>query len=576
MPLRVAVIAAGAVCSPDAEPFFGDDWEGDLRNDWDGDLGIALCAEETFAVTALGRRAAQGLQGSAEVALWSADSEATLAVVHIGPSSARRGAYAFELLHPHVVLHAGKEYRLTQRCTKGMPDPWLDTPAGEGQSSKKHARFLGGVYNFFTGYPSFCDGALRRGGMINFEIAPLISALELEETAPVRELKLRLEEQLGVPPLLQRLHLGGEGESLLLDDDACCLRTAGVSDGALVHLVVQSGGFLITASKDSSVRLWCLATGSCQQTYFGHSAAVLSLDTSPSFHLLATASADCSARLWDVETGRCIWVLEGHSASVFSVRFSAGPFLLTASDDRSARLWHTAEQSPSFVLRHERGEALTSAAFSPDGELAATAFANRMLWLWRVETGEFVRSLCVQNGTLVKVSFPVCDSSRLLTVCADAREPVLTWSVAEGQRLQVFSDGTMVHEATFSPDGSEVLTACADRTVRLWAADSGVCVLELRHNAQVLAAVYSSDGGMLATVAADHVLHVWRLPDGVHSGALVGHNSKVVSACFIPENWRLVSTSVDGTARLWDVLQTQCVSILSGHSDAITSFAVSP
>jgi WD40 repeat protein len=53
-----------------------------------------------------------------------------------------------------------------------------------------------------------------------------------------------------------------------------------------------------------------------------------------------TASRDKTARLWDTASGRELQVLRGHEDEVTSAQFSAdGKSMLTASDDQTARLW---------------------------------------------------------------------------------------------------------------------------------------------------------------------------------------------------------------------------------------------
>jgi hypothetical protein len=66
---------------------------------------------------------------------------------------------------------------------------------------------------------------------------------------------------------------------------------------------------------------------------------------SPDGQLLATASADSTVRLWDVATGQPHGQpLAGHTAEVYGVAFSPdGALLATASRDSTARMWN-----PSF------------------------------------------------------------------------------------------------------------------------------------------------------------------------------------------------------------------------------------
>src|SRR5439155_27191820 len=62
--------------------------------------------------------------------------------------------------------------------------------------------------------------------------------------------------------------------------------------GVYALTLTPDGRTLISAGKDSSIRLWELATGTLRRSLTGHTGAVLSLAVSPDGRFLASAGED--------------------------------------------------------------------------------------------------------------------------------------------------------------------------------------------------------------------------------------------------------------------------------------------
>ena len=56
-----------------------------------------------------------------------------------------------------------------------------------------------------------------------------------------------------------------------------------------------------------------------------------------------------------------------------------------------------------------------------------------------------------------------------------------------------------VSHATFSPDGTRILTASSDKTAKLWDAASGELIVSLAHQDYIRHATFSPDGARILT-----------------------------------------------------------------------------
>ena len=76
---------------------------------------------------------------------------------------------------------------------------------------------------------------------------------------------------------------------------------------------------------------------------------------SPDGSRMVTASIDRTARIWDASSGAEVSVLRGHEGPVNSAVFSPdGSRIVTASNDRTARIWDASSGAEVTVLRGHR------------------------------------------------------------------------------------------------------------------------------------------------------------------------------------------------------------------------------
>lgn len=152
-------------------------------------------------------------------------------------------------------------------------------------------------------------------------------------------------------------------------------------------------------------------------------------------------------------------------------------------------------------------------------------------------------------------------------------------SQAEADRKQpivLLGHTETVRNAAFSPDGSSILTAGCDRTLRLWNASTGQ---EIRRyvgpGKEFLCCTISPDGVSIAGGSGDATTCLWQIDNaGAEDQCLRGHTVAVHQVSFSRDGKRLLTAGLDGTVRIWNVAtgtQERCFRIGAPVNSAMWS-----
>jgi WD40 repeat protein/serine/threonine protein kinase len=192
------------------------------------------------------------------------------------------------------------------------------------------------------------------------------------------------------------------------------------------------------------------------KSFAGHSDSVLCLSFSPDNQFLLSGSRDSTIKLWQVKTGRAIMTYKGHTKGVTSVAFSPDmKMVLSGSQDGTAKLWNTETGQDIVTLEHD-DESITSVCFSRDGRFVVTASWAGTIKIWNWKENDCVHTIndiSFSEGPALYLSSVDILGNDAQTVISGHKEVTKVWNILSGECLItlegfIFEDGEKVYTAS--------------------------------------------------------------------------------------------------------------------------------
>jgi WD40 repeat protein len=225
-------------------------------------------------------------------------------------------------------------------------------------------------------------------------------------------------------------------------------------------------GILISASRDSTARIWHLGNSGATAVLRGHKGTVNSAAFSPDSKRAVTSSDDTSAIVWNVESAEAEVRLLGHKAAVLGAVFdSTGSKVATFSEDQTARIWD-ATSGQLLVTLSGHGGPISSIAFCPLGDCLVTGGRDGIARIWNAQSGKLRSELKGHTQPIMKVSIT---SSGKLAATASRDGSVRLWELETGSKLLTLGGHTGdIFDVAFGHNDESLVTASRDRTARTW------------------------------------------------------------------------------------------------------------
>ncbi len=319
--------------------------------------------------------------------------------------------------------------------------------------------------------------------------------------------------------------------------------------------ISPDGAYLASGGEEGDIVLWDTETGKAIHSNFtGYKGSVADggISFSPDGELLAGVFHDETAYVWEVSTGKVVHKLQGAADSLC---FSPDGKLLATSNYKKISLWNMGSEK---LIREFHGHKNTvyGLRFVVNGDYLylISASDDRTLRLWDTDSGITVRVLEGHSGGVFSIS-TATETGQVLSTGNDGK--VLRWDLALPYQQAVKLPGSPASTA-IAPDGNTVAVGFAEGALRLYSFAKPAILLWEDNNAHrrshIQDLAFSPNGALLASASLDDMAKVWRVEDNkLFEQQIIEHQDDVDAVAFSPDAQTLATAGLDGRIGLFAI-----------------------
>lgn len=270
--------------------------------------------------------------------------------------------------------------------------------------------------------------------------------------------------------------------------------------------------YVVSGSRDKSIRIWDLENRRCVGQLIGHTGSVLCLQYDGATSTVISGSSDTNIITWDMASGIATHCFVGHTEPVLNVRFDAH-HVVSCSKDKTIKVWSRDASKPDSqaCLRTLVGHRAAVNAVQFVGNRIVSASGDRSINIWDLDTGDCVRSI---NGHERGIACIVFDGRFITSGSSDLS--IRVFDSFTGALLETLTGHTDLVR-TVQTDSRKIVSGSYDQTIKIWNRGGRLDdekVIDLgRHSSRIFKLQF--DEKRIISCSQDSCIFVWDFSNGV-------------------------------------------------------------
>ncbi|KAG4301634.1 hypothetical protein PCK1_002119 [Pneumocystis canis] len=205
-----------------------------------------------------------------------------------------------------------------------------------------------------------------------------------------------------------------------------------------IYCIQSDRNWIVSGSKDTTIRVWDLQKGVCSKVLRGHHASVLTLQFDTDMNLIVSGSrhraavnavqlkedqivsagGDRTIRIWNIYTGVCLRTIMGHQRGIACLQFD-GRHILSGSSDCLVRLF---DANSGKVLRTFKGHLDLVRTVRHDSHKIVSGSYDETICIWDLFSGKMIHKIKNKDtGRIHRIAF---DDIRIIS-CGQKKHMII-------------------------------------------------------------------------------------------------------------------------------------------------------